>query len=71
MTTFLEYICSNQGMVEKHMFTDCCTTNNTERLECFLSYKKDDMDYREIFQIPKPEQICEMDKENQMSMKAW
>jgi hypothetical protein len=29
------------------------------------------MDYREIFQIPKPEQICEMDKENQMSMKAW
>ncbi|XP_046512717.1 alpha-fetoprotein-like isoform X2 [Equus quagga] len=69
MTTFLENICKNQGMADKHMFSDCCNVNNTERQKCFLLYKKDDAGYSDMFQIPNPEQICEMDKENRMPVK--
>ncbi|KAM5284298.1 alpha-fetoprotein-like isoform 3-T4 [Hipposideros larvatus] len=69
MTTFLEHICNNQGMVDKHAFSDCCNINNTARHKCFLLYKKDDAGHSDIFQIPNPEQICETDKENQASVK--
>ncbi|XP_058402330.1 alpha-fetoprotein-like [Diceros bicornis minor] len=69
MTTFLEHICNDQGMADKHMFSDCCNINNMERHKCFLLHKKDDADYSDIFQIPNPEQICEMVKEHQVSMK--
>ncbi|XP_047421752.1 alpha-fetoprotein-like isoform X2 [Sciurus carolinensis] len=69
MINFLEHICNNQGMLAKHLFTDCCNTNITARLKCFLAYKKGDGDYRDEFQSPRPEKICEMDKENQLSTK--
>ncbi|XP_057584032.1 alpha-fetoprotein-like [Hippopotamus amphibius kiboko] len=69
MTTFLEYICNNQGMVDKHVFSDCCNISNSARHKCFLLYKKDDAGYRDIFQISNPEQICEMDRENQVPVK--
>ncbi|KAF3825117.1 hypothetical protein GH733_005751 [Mirounga leonina] len=69
MTTFLEHICNNQGKADKQKFSDCCNINNKARLKCFLLYKKDDADYSDIFQIPNPEQICEMDKVNQVSVK--
>ncbi|XP_036859165.2 alpha-fetoprotein-like isoform X3 [Manis javanica] len=69
MTVFLEHICNNQGMADKHLFSECCSINNTARLKCFLLNKKDDAGYNDIFQIPNPEQTCEMDKENQVSMK--
>ncbi|XP_036783389.2 alpha-fetoprotein-like isoform X1 [Manis pentadactyla] len=69
MTVFLEHVCNNQGMADKHLFSECCNINNTARLKCFLLNKKDDAGYNDIFQIPNPEQICEMDKENQVSMK--
>ncbi|XP_076999296.1 alpha-fetoprotein-like isoform X2 [Tamandua tetradactyla] len=73
MITFLEHICNNQGMVDKYGFSDCCNKNYTARQKCFLSHKKDDAEYSDIFQIPNPEQIlnksCEMDKENQVSVR--
>ncbi|EPY78247.1 serum albumin [Camelus ferus] len=69
MTTFLEHICNNQGIADKHVFSDCCNTNNTARHKCFLLHKRDDAGYSDIFQIPNSEQICEMDKENQVSVK--
>nr|XP_008265980.1 alpha-fetoprotein isoform X1 [Oryctolagus cuniculus] len=69
MTTFLEYICNNPGMLDKHGSSHCCNTSNTARHKCFLSYKKDDADYSDIFQIPNAEHICEMDKENHVSVK--
>ncbi|XP_027456497.1 alpha-fetoprotein-like isoform X2 [Zalophus californianus] len=69
MTMFLEHICNNQGKADKQKFSDCCNINNKARLKCFLLYKKDDADYSDIFQIPNPEQICEMDKVNQVSVK--
>lgn len=50
-------------------FSDCCNINNKARLKCFLLYKKDDTDYSDIFQIPNLEQICEVNKENQASVK--
>nr|XP_019576360.1 PREDICTED: alpha-fetoprotein-like isoform X2 [Rhinolophus sinicus] len=70
MTTFLEHICNNQGMVDKHVFSNCCNINKTARHKCFLLYKKDDEGHSDIFQIPNPEQICEMDKENQVSVRG-
>ncbi|KAB1282780.1 Afamin [Camelus dromedarius] len=69
MTTFLEHICNNQGIADKHVFSDCCNTNNTARHKCFLLHKRDDAGYSDIFQIPNSEQICEMHKENQVSVK--
>ncbi|XP_015360762.1 alpha-fetoprotein-like isoform X2 [Marmota marmota marmota] len=69
MTSFLEHICDNQGMLAKHLFTNCCNTNSTARLKCFLFYKKDYGDHKDRFQSLKPEMICEMDKENQVTMK--
>ncbi|XP_058922094.1 alpha-fetoprotein-like [Kogia breviceps] len=69
MTTFLEHICNNQGLADRHVFSDCCNTNNSARHKCFLSYKKDVAGYSDIFQISNPEQICEMDKENQVPVK--
>ncbi|XP_010981096.3 alpha-fetoprotein [Camelus dromedarius] len=69
MTTFLEHICNNQGIADKHVFSDCCNTNNTARHKCFLLHKRDDAGYSDIFQIPNFEQICEMHKENQVSVK--
>ncbi|XP_032187933.1 alpha-fetoprotein-like isoform X1 [Mustela erminea] len=69
MTTFLEHICNNQGKADKEEFSDCCNINNKARLKCFLLYKKDDAGYSDISQIPNPEQICEMDEENQVSVK--
>ncbi|XP_006094445.1 alpha-fetoprotein-like [Myotis lucifugus] len=69
MTTFLEHICNNQGMVDKHVFSDCCNVNNTARHKCFLLNKKDDDNYREILQIPNLEQICEVNKGNQVLVK--
>ncbi|XP_049741998.1 alpha-fetoprotein-like [Elephas maximus indicus] len=68
MITFLERICSTQGMADKYGFSDCCNKNSTARHKCFLSHKKDDAGCRDTFQIPNPE-ICEMDKENQVSVK--
>lgn len=70
MATFLEHICNNQGMVDKHVFSNCCNINNTARHKCFLLYKKDDEGHSDIFQIPNPEQICEMYKENQVSVRG-
>ncbi|XP_054447506.1 alpha-fetoprotein-like isoform X2 [Pteronotus mesoamericanus] len=69
MAIFLEHICNNQGMTDKHVLSDCCKTNDTARHKCFLLSKKDDADYRDIFQIPNPEQICEMNKESAGSVK--
>nr|KAF6385889.1 alpha fetoprotein [Myotis myotis] len=69
MTTFLEYICNNQGMVDKHVFSDCCNVNNTARHKCFLLNKKDDANYSEMLQIPNLEQICEVNKGNQVLVK--
>ncbi|XFF78821.1 hypothetical protein AB1E18_005040 [Capra hircus] len=69
MTTFLEHICNNEGMADKCVFSDCCNINKTARHKCFLLHKKDDAGYSEIFQISNPEQICEMDKENQVPVK--
>ncbi|XP_070265850.1 alpha-fetoprotein-like isoform X2 [Myotis yumanensis] len=69
MTTFLEHICNNQGMADKHVFSDCCNVNNTARHKCFLLNKKDDENYREILQIPNLEQICEVNKGNQVLVK--
>ncbi|XP_043428422.1 alpha-fetoprotein-like isoform X1 [Prionailurus bengalensis] len=69
MTTFLEHVCNNQGMADKQEFSDCCNVNNKARLKCFLLYKKDDTEYSDVFQIPNLEQICEVDKENQASVK--
>ncbi|XP_024433745.2 alpha-fetoprotein-like isoform X2 [Desmodus rotundus] len=69
MTTFLEHICNNQGMADKRVLSDCCKTNNTARHKCFLLSKKDDADYRDAFQVPNPEQICEMNKESPMSVR--
>ncbi|XP_036708001.1 alpha-fetoprotein-like isoform X5 [Balaenoptera musculus] len=69
MTTFLEHICNNQGLADRHVFSDCCNTNNSARHKCFLSYKKDVAGYSDIFQISNPEQICEMDKENPVPVK--
>lgn len=69
MTTFLEHICNNQGLADRHVFSDCCNTNNSARHKCFLSYKKDVAGYSDIFQISNPEQICEMDKENHVPVK--
>lgn len=69
MTTFLEHICDNQGKAGKQEFSDCCNINNKARLKCFLLHKKGDADYSDVFQIPNPERICEMDKENQVPAK--
>lgn len=69
MTTFLEHICHNHGKADKEEFSHCCNINNKARLKCFLLYKKDDAGYSDISQIPNPEQICEMDDENQVSVK--
>lgn len=69
MATFLEHICNNQGMADKHVFSDCCNINNTARHKCFLLNKKDDADLWEIEQIPNPEQICDMNKDHQVSVK--
>ncbi|KAM5339583.1 LOW QUALITY PROTEIN: alpha-fetoprotein-like [Glossophaga mutica] len=69
MTTFLEHICNNQGMADKHVLSDCCKTNNTARHKCFLLSRKGDADYRDNFQIPNPEQICAMNKENPVSVR--
>ncbi|KAF6131139.1 hypothetical protein HJG60_008024 [Phyllostomus discolor] len=69
MTTFLECICNVQGMADKHVLSDYCKTNNTARHKCFQLSKKDDADYRGTFQIPNPEQICEMSKENPVSVR--
>ncbi|XP_059868364.1 alpha-fetoprotein-like isoform X8 [Delphinus delphis] len=69
MTAFLEHICNNQGLADRHVFSDCCNTNNSARHKCFLSYKKDVAGYSDISQISNPEQICEMDKENHVPVK--
>ncbi|XP_007179901.2 alpha-fetoprotein-like isoform X3 [Balaenoptera acutorostrata] len=69
MTTFLEHICNNQVLADRHVFSDCCNTNNSARHKCFLSYKKDVAGYSDIFQISNPEQICEIDKENPVPVK--
>lgn len=69
MTTFLEHICNNQGMADKHVFSDCCNVNNTARHKCFLLNKKDDANYSEILHIPNLEQICEVNKGNQVLVK--
>ncbi|TKC44638.1 hypothetical protein EI555_014080, partial [Monodon monoceros] len=69
MPTFLEHICNNQGLADRHVFSDCCNTNNSARHKCFLSYKKDVAGYSDIFQISNPEHICEMDKENHVPVK--
>ncbi|XP_040481296.1 alpha-fetoprotein-like [Ursus maritimus] len=66
MTTFLEHICDNQGKADKQEFSDCCNINNKARLKCFLLRKKGDADDSDVFQIPNPERICEMDEENQV-----
>ncbi|XP_053511632.1 alpha-fetoprotein-like [Artibeus jamaicensis] len=69
MTTFLEHICNNQGMADKHVPSDCCKTNSTARPKCFLLSKKDDACYRDTFQIPNSEQISEMSKENPVTVR--
>ncbi|XP_058153042.1 alpha-fetoprotein isoform X2 [Dasypus novemcinctus] len=73
MITFLEHICENKGMVDKYGFSDCCNKNYTARQKCFLSHKKDNEEYSDIFQISNPEQIlnksCEMVKENQVTVR--
>ncbi|KAM7154379.1 alpha-fetoprotein-like isoform 2-T2 [Molossus nigricans] len=69
VATLLEHICNDQGMADKHVFSDCCNINNTARHKCFLLKKKDEADYKDILQIPNPEQICEVNKENQVSVK--
>ncbi|XP_029785496.1 LOW QUALITY PROTEIN: alpha-fetoprotein-like [Suricata suricatta] len=69
MTTFLEHICNNQGMGDKQEFSDCCNVNNKARLRCFLSHKKDDTDFSDVFRISNLEHICEVDKANQASVK--
>ncbi|XP_015448988.1 alpha-fetoprotein-like [Pteropus alecto] len=69
MTNFLEHICNNQGVADKHVFSNCCNKNNTARHKCFLLYKKGDSSHSDIFQIPNPEPVCEIDKENQVSVK--
>lgn len=56
-------------MLDKHGSSHCCNTSNTARHKCFLSYKKDDAEYSDIFQIPNAECVCEMDKENHVSVK--
>lgn len=56
-------------MADKHVFSDCCNINNTARHKCFLLKKKDEADYKDILQIPNPEHICEVNKENQVSVK--
>ncbi|KAM9237316.1 alpha-fetoprotein-like [Dugong dugon] len=68
MITFLQHVCSNQGMADKYGFSDCCNKNSTARHKCFLSHKKDDAGCRDTLQIPNPE-ICEMGKENRVSVK--
>lgn len=69
MTKFLDHICNNQGMADKHVFSNCCNKNNTGRHKCFLLYKKGDSGHSDIFQIPNPEPICEIVKENQVLVK--
>ncbi|KAM5271754.1 alpha-fetoprotein-like [Ctenodactylus gundi] len=69
MAVFLDHTCNNQEMIDKHVLTDCCNANDTEKLNCFLSYKKDDADDIDMFPVLKPEQICEEGKENQGSVK--
>lgn len=56
-------------MADKHVFSDCCNVNNTARHKCFLLNKKDDANYKEILQIPNLEQICEVNKGNQVLVK--
>lgn len=70
MATFLTHICNNQGLVDNHVFTECCKMKNAARLGCFLSYKKDDADSHDTPLLLRPELTCETDEEKNMSLKA-
>ncbi|XP_032772148.1 alpha-fetoprotein-like [Rattus rattus] len=69
MATFLTHVCGNQGLVDNQVFTDCCKRKNAARLRCFLSYKKDDADSRDTPLMPRPELICAMAEEGNVSLK--
>ncbi|GAB1289829.1 Albumin superfamily member 1 [Apodemus speciosus] len=70
MASFLTHICNNQGLVDSHVFTDCCKKKNAARLRCFLSYKKDNTDSHDPPLIPWPELTCEVAEEKNVSLKA-
>ncbi|XP_052055283.1 alpha-fetoprotein-like [Apodemus sylvaticus] len=70
MASFLTHICNNHGLVDRHVFTDCCKMKNAARLSCFLSYKKDDADSHDTSLFPRPELTCEVAKEKNVSLKA-
>ncbi|XP_005068147.1 alpha-fetoprotein [Mesocricetus auratus] len=70
MATFLTHICNNQGLVGSDVSTNCCKMENTTRLKCFLSYKKDHEDDIDTPLIPGPELTCEMDAGSHMLLKA-
>ncbi|XP_029424368.1 afamin isoform X3 [Nannospalax galili] len=69
ISNFFKYICNNQGMIDKYAFADCCKTNNTTRLKCFLSYKRDDAVISDILLISEPELTCGLE-DNLKSLKA-
>ncbi|XP_029332923.1 alpha-fetoprotein-like isoform X2 [Mus caroli] len=69
VAAFLTHICNNQGLLNSHVFTDCCKMKTAARLRCFLSYKKDDADSHDTPLIPRPELTCEVAEENNVSLK--
>ncbi|CAH6885275.1 Albfm1 [Phodopus roborovskii] len=69
VATFLTYICNNQGLVGSDVFTNCCKMENTARLKCFLSYKKDEVGDIDTSLMPRPELTCETHMGSHMSLK--
>ncbi|EDL05313.1 mCG147146 [Mus musculus] len=57
VAAFLIHICNNQGLVDSHVFTDCCKMKTAARLRCFLSYKKDDADSHDTPPSLSPQQM--------------
>ncbi|XP_051054255.1 alpha-fetoprotein [Phodopus roborovskii] len=70
VATFLTYICNNQGLVGSDVFTNCCKMENTARLKCFLSYKKDEVGDIDTSLMPRPELTCETHMGSHMSLKV-